>query len=337
MTPTKVRSLTSFRFITAFCVFLFHCQMYLGWKTRFSIVNEFIENGAIFMTGFFTLSGFIVAYVYSEVDFTKRANIFAFYFKRFAKIYPTYAVVTIVYFSIFHNFSIQNYLRITVNDLLLVQGFFPSMFQIGINGGTWSLTVECFLYFLLPFILLLANKSEKILIVGGILGVITSFNITFETTDIIYSNPIFRIPDFLCGIGFYFLCKRIRFNHFIHLVAVSLLFLACLFLGSSRYQYIQGHFIVPILFGAWIASVFHSDSKLYNNKVLEYLGMISYSFYLWQFAAIDFGQWLIKIFPAVNLYIVVLIVFSVNTIVAAISYHCIEERARKFLLRKFTN
>ena len=99
----------------------------------------------------------------------------------------------------------------------------------------------------------------------------------------------------------------------------------------------QGHFIIPILFGAWIASVFYSDSKLYNNKLLEYLGMISYSFYLWQFTAIEFGMWLIKFFPAINLHVVVLIMFSINTLVASISYHFLEEKVRKLLLRKFVN
>jgi peptidoglycan/LPS O-acetylase OafA/YrhL len=84
------------------------------------------------------------------------------------------------------------------------------MFNLGINGGTWSLTVEMFLYFLFPFIILLAHRSAKILIPAIIFSVLTSLNVSFEIQDYIYANPVFRIGDFMCGIGFYFLKERKR-------------------------------------------------------------------------------------------------------------------------------
>jgi peptidoglycan/LPS O-acetylase OafA/YrhL len=108
-------SLTSFRFITAFVVFLFHCQIHLGWKLNVKILDKFLYNGATFMTGFFVLSGFIMTHVYMNTDFTNQKNIFKFYLKRFAKIYPTYAISTIVYFAIFRDFSSKQYLRVIIN------------------------------------------------------------------------------------------------------------------------------------------------------------------------------------------------------------------------------
>ena len=50
------------------------------------------------MTGFFVLSGYIMAYVYQGKDFTKLEEVFIFYKKRFAKIYPVYFVGTIAFF-----------------------------------------------------------------------------------------------------------------------------------------------------------------------------------------------------------------------------------------------
>ena len=62
------------------------------------MIDRFFANGACFMTGFFVLSGFIMMLVYENADFGKQKNIFDYYIKRFAKIYPTYIVGTIVYF-----------------------------------------------------------------------------------------------------------------------------------------------------------------------------------------------------------------------------------------------
>ena len=163
-----INSLTSFRFITAFIVFLFHCNMHLHWRVGIKFIDKFYEHGASFMTGFFVLSGFIMTHVYQNTDFTKRINIFNYYIKRFAKIYPAYIIATILYFCIFHNWSGSEFVRIIVNDIFLTQAFFASMFNLGMNGGTWSLTVEMFLYFLFPFLIILLNKNGKIsLILGG--------------------------------------------------------------------------------------------------------------------------------------------------------------------------
>jgi peptidoglycan/LPS O-acetylase OafA/YrhL len=118
-----IKSLTSFRFITACIVFLFHCRVHFDWQVGSILVDKFFINGATFMTGFFVLSGFIMAHVYSNTDFTKRENVFNFYLKRFAKIYPTYAFATIVYFICYPVPEKQIY-RTIANDLFLMQGFF---------------------------------------------------------------------------------------------------------------------------------------------------------------------------------------------------------------------
>jgi len=219
----------------------------------------------------------------------------------------------------------------------MVQGFFPNIFAIGINGGTWSLTVEMFLYFLFPFLILLSAKSPKILFASFLAAAVTSFNVHADKSEYIYANPVIRLADFMCGMGFYFLkdkFKEIKFANLLHLVIVILLICACRKLGND-YQYMGGQFAIVPLFGAWIAMVYHSKSKIYNNKILEYLGLISYSFYLWQFVAMELGKKLIKIYPDVSVHLIFLASFIINLAVSALSYHLIEERARKFVLAKF--
>jgi peptidoglycan/LPS O-acetylase OafA/YrhL len=67
--------------------------------------------------------------------------------------------------------------RVFVNDPFLLQAFFPSMFNVGINGGTWSLGVEMFLYFLFPFLMLLSRDSAKILIPAIVFTLVVGSNV----------------------------------------------------------------------------------------------------------------------------------------------------------------
>lgn len=317
--------LTSFRFVSALVVFLFHCYSSFEINIGVRFIDRAIAHGSTFMTGFFVLSGFVMAYVYNETDFTKAESIYNFYKKRFAKIYPTYAIATIAFFLIFRNFSFWELSRVVVNDLFLVQGFFPSMFSIGLNGGTWSLTVEMFLYFLFPFLIVISGRSPKILIVAAILVALVSFN---STSDILYSNPIFRVPDFLFGMGFYFLTKKIRFNLYTHIASIILLLLVMRGVAGMKGQYLSAP-----LFGVWISAIYFSRSKIYDNPVFVYLGKISYSFYLWQFLAIGFGKKFIEWYPSYNGGLVVLGTFFVNVLLSTISYYMIEERFRILILK----
>ena len=325
-----IDSLTSFRFITALVVFLFHCKIHLHMESI-----KFIGNGAVFMTGFFVLSGFIMVHVYQRWDFTERKNIFNFYLKRFAKIYPAYALATVVFFTFSHEqtYTGAEWLRIVVNDLFLVQGFFPSMFDLGLNGGTWSLTVEGFLYLMFPFLLIMSAKSPRILWAAVLVGVIVTLNVNFNRTDYYYATPVFRLADFMTGMGFYFLKDKPIFKAgWFHILLLVLLFLATSYLGSK--QFMTAHLLVIMLFGAWVACVYHSKSVVYNNRVLVYLGLISYSFYLWQFWAIQFGKYLIESHntPAM---LAAVAAFAVNIVLSVLSYHLVEERARVYIVQKY--
>ena len=95
--PKAIDSLTGFRFITALAIFLFHTHEWVHWRTPWEPADLFFEHGAVFMTGFFVLSGFIMAHVYQHAAFTEPKAIGNYYLKRIAKIYPAYAVASVAY------------------------------------------------------------------------------------------------------------------------------------------------------------------------------------------------------------------------------------------------
>ena len=57
------------RILSAFVVFLFHARIHL--HCYFGVLTRFVEMGAIFMTAFFMLSGFVLQYTNSALVMDK--------------------------------------------------------------------------------------------------------------------------------------------------------------------------------------------------------------------------------------------------------------------------
>ena len=87
-------------------IFLFHSNIHLGCK--YGILTSFINMGAIFMTAFFVLSGYVIYYTYQKKDLGKLANIKLFYKKRYITILPIYYLVGTLYIIFFFGGGGQN-------------------------------------------------------------------------------------------------------------------------------------------------------------------------------------------------------------------------------------
>ena len=172
----EIKSLTSLRFISAFVVFFLHCRIHLGFEVGNSLLDRFISHGAVFMSVFFVLSGYILAYAYNLKDFNQSFVLKQYYIGRFTRIYPAYFVASVIYFLIFYSnleYTFGDWMRVFINDLFLVQAFFSNMFGLGINSGTWSLSVEAFFYLLFPLVILLFRSKPKILFLISIFYTLT--------------------------------------------------------------------------------------------------------------------------------------------------------------------
>ena len=85
-----LHALTGLRFLAAFAVFAHHVS------GRFGIEKERMWLGALGVSFFFVLSGFILTYVYH--DKLKRENLAKFYFTRWARIWPLHIATMLMFF-----------------------------------------------------------------------------------------------------------------------------------------------------------------------------------------------------------------------------------------------
>ncbi|MEE3003758.1 MAG: acyltransferase [Pseudomonadota bacterium] len=351
----EIGSLTAFRFITAFVIFLSHSSLFLGLKFGVFIVDEFLRNFSIFMTGFFVLSGYILSHLYSERDFTQKDEIRSFYLKRLARLYPVYAVTTFVFFCFFSPFDFTSFdwLRVFINDIFLTQGFFPNVSDLGINCITWSVSVEAFFYLLFPLIMVLfRTRPLFLLLISLLISLIISVNIvgdintqqeSMKKLAFYYASPLFRINEFMLGISFNLFVKKNKFNFIpkilqsIALVMFFILALAISPLSSEKYSHMGANLLLVPLFGLLIINFHHLKRGFFKDSIcLRFLGKISYSFYLWQFIAIVLGLVLRKILD-ISPLCAVMIILPFNIVLSTFSYHFLEEPCRKLILKNFTS
>lgn len=305
----KIYALDLFRFVIAFIVFLFHLNIHLGVEIPEYYLARFVSQGAVCMSAFFMLSGFVLSYVYSQKDFSQFDEIKKFYFKRFSKIYPSYVVAVLLFWLLSKEpvmTTVQNIVLFPM-QLLVLQAYFSSTFNYILNGGVWFVSVMVFLYFLFPFLCRGINCLDKYqyksLLVLYFLSLYPSIiQSYFGGTSNIYISPVFRLPEFVIGmfLGLVYINKRgiKKYSGWTLWVAVFTLVLGVALLSKNNFlnhisfknNYTYYNVICVPLF-AFIIYRLGFVTNLYflavvKSRLVGYLSKISYSFFLTQGVAI---------------------------------------------------
>lgn len=298
-----MRALTGLRFAAALYVFVFHVQIH--WPlTSNAWIKNIISQGALGMSLFFMLSGFILAHRYGNSP----VSLYAYFTNRVARIYPIYllaALTTLPWLGIsiggdtaLHWLgSLAQLTLLVVANLFLIQAWFPQFFDYWNDGGSWSISVEAFCYAVFPFALSRLSKLStqrlwSILGVFYLLAVLPGLiQLLFPAAPraVYYSMPIFRLPEFLMGACCYLIVSRNPSR-----IAIRGPWLPLMLLAMLTYLATLGPALPNFLPHNWIWLPFLActimllsqqgtgTAKLLSSRPLVYLGRISYSFYSFQ-------------------------------------------------------
>ncbi|WP_348521497.1 acyltransferase [Brevundimonas sp. A19_0] len=218
--PDVLDPLTSVRFFLALGVVLFHYQ--LQWTLSVESAG-LLDRARLGVDVFFVLSGFILTHVYLQGD--RAPDYRRFLAARFARIYPAHLFILLAMLGLVllaplfgvgvepGRFNPADF----VSTLLLVQAWFPRETMVLWNGPAWSLSAEWFAYLAFPAYAALALRLRARPWV-----IIALAAILFVALDAFYSAQFGRvlpraedsmgilriIPEFLYGIGLYYLGQR---------------------------------------------------------------------------------------------------------------------------------
>lgn len=150
----RLDSLTALRWWAAFAVFLFHMRNMVTFP---SWMHWLVDYGHYGVTFFFVLSGFVLTW-----SWRRETPVRAFYWRRFARIYPLHLLALIIAIPVFYRVippPDQGWIKpldwaVLLLSVLVIQGWWrsPGILFSG-NPAAWTLTVEAFFYALHPVLI----------------------------------------------------------------------------------------------------------------------------------------------------------------------------------------
>lgn len=323
----EIRSLTALRGIAALWVVAYHYSHH----TELTFGKSFVKQGDLAVDIFFTLSGFILVYVYrggfDTVDFLV---------KRFARLYPVHvvtllAVMAMVLIGRAAGVQVDGGVRPddVITHILLLH-------SSGVNDGlalnypSWSISAESFAYIAFPM-LLIAVMEYRLKIVIPL--AITTFIVCAFFADITgrpltartYDFSLIRIfPEFVLGMLAARLCLERRISSRFCFAAAALLTMVGIGIEERLIVVLAAPFLISALF----------FTKLQTPWALRYLGMISYSLYmvhaLVEKAVFTMLEMVLgdPVLPSWTLIFAIVIA----VMAASVLYHFIEEPGRRLVM-----
>ena len=156
MRKPALPAITGLRTLLAITIILFHfTPSGLTWNRHPSFtLYPLINIGYVFVSFFFLISGFILAYNYAGRP--QPMNAVDFWVARFSRLYPVYALTMVVSIPmLMTEWAVRSHTEFWMGAIatpLLVQGFFPHLATFWMTV-TWTLSCEVMLYIAFPWLL----------------------------------------------------------------------------------------------------------------------------------------------------------------------------------------
>jgi peptidoglycan/LPS O-acetylase OafA/YrhL len=326
------------RALSVLLIFFFHSNL------------ELFSKGYLGVDIFFIISGYVITKILDDkIFYNNKYKFREFYIQRILRIAPVYFFIINIFILTFLIIGPLTDLDYIINKIQFIftfssnfyylnyqKEYFDNIFQDPLNH-TWSLAVEMQFYLAFPFLyyFLKKNLNQELLIKVLILIIASSilFNYYYiKNINLTYYSPIFRAWEFLLGSLIYLLHNKKNFykkNIIKELQQKNYIFLVIIFIiifffnNNSRFLDLILTTIFTSFFLLFVKK--NSSTGLFSiNKLLIYLGDISYSFYLWHLPVLYF----FNIYYAEKYKLIYALILTI--LLSHLSYTFIEKKFKNF-------
>ncbi len=357
-----ISNLNGLRFLAAFAVILGHTELT---KKSLGLSNLLDSNLGFFNSGgghqgvvlFFVLSGFLITILLiKEKERYKTINFKKFIIRRALRIWPVYFLFVSTIIFAFH--GIGSLLEEKTNGGLLIGMYLLILPNLAMSGfgsikhiaHLWSIGVEEQFYLIWPFILKYFSRRKIILIMCFLVVVIPIIphfadflavrfpGYTWFLKIIRLFFQYFLINSMAIGglLAFiytkYGLLIKKRINFLVSSVIIGL----CIILWARGVHFSGINDVVyPFIFGVFILVVSLSPPLLlFENKIVSYLGKISYGLYVYHWVVIYlFFSFLKENEIELGYFLSLSVSFIITVLISSLSYELLEKNILKFKVK----
>ncbi|CAI1970971.1 O-acetyltransferase OatA [Serratia quinivorans] len=315
----------------------------------------FLSGGFIGVDVFFVISGFLIGgIIYTEIN-NKSFSYSRFYTRRIKRIAPALLVMLLLcsIFSFFYlsplelkDFSLFSGSTIlSVPNIMLWHktNYFSPNAELNPLLMTWSLGVEEQFYIFLPIIIsVIVRFNKKVIASVAVISIISFFLCVVLTK----TNPLFsffmlptRAWELGMGVILSIMHKEGRLNslplkikEFIFIIGLTLILFSAI--NFDKHTSFPGYAAILPVVGSLLIILGNGriSSILLGNRVMVFIGLVSYSWYLWHWPLLSFSR--LSINSQLSVYSGLLISI-VALFIAYLSYLFVETPFRKGF--KFAN
>ncbi len=287
----------------------------------FHAYPEKIRGGFIGVDIFFVISGYLISSLLYQHLQSETFSILEFYERRIRRIFPALLTVIITCFIVGWCILLPDELKQLGKNIAGGAGFISNLLYWNESGyfdslainkpllHLWSLGVEEQFYLFWPiFLYFVAKKKESFLRFTIFITVISFIaNIIYSKIDPIaaFYSPLTRFWELQCGAILAWSKlqgKQFEKNNWLSLIGVTMI-------GISAYQIDEtmtfpGWLAIFPVFGSLLVIASNQDrfinKYILSNRIMVWVGLISYPLYLWHWPLISFASILEGRFPDVH-------------------------------------
>jgi peptidoglycan/LPS O-acetylase OafA/YrhL len=307
-----------------------------------------LPKGFLGVDIFFVISGYLIAQlIYKEIKLSKKFNYIEFIKNRAKRILPAFILV-LIFTSIFAFIYLLPESLLNFSNSLISSVFFLSNFFFHFAGQnyhnegglfkpllhTWSLSVEVQLYLLFCIFVIIANyfRTKKFLSILTFFIFLSLFSYYYMSKFHPQFNFYFTLSrawEFLVGayIGYRNInIKKFFLYNYLSYLGFFLIIFTIIFYQNNLLNYNLDNLLV-VTGSVLIMNNTNNNfiNKILSLKIFTYIGVISYSLYLWHYPIFSFlrNLNLFQFFEVKLISLVLLIVLSL------LSFYLIENNYRK--------
>lgn len=332
-------TLDGIRALAIILVMLLHAHFQLG------------KGGGIGVQMFFVLSGYLITQsLFNQYDKFGYISLKDFWIKRIFRLLPTFLLMLMSVFLISSVLFQKDRIRFVqweiINSLFYVSNiswFWQTDNFDRILGHTWSLSVENQFYLIWPIILIIILKyinSRLFVLIFSVIIILLGYLKTSSVVPDLFRAIYFEAIYFGCILSIVLRNNWIDSFKFENLSLLFLIFLLLIgffkidfkgLLFENNLVYLVISFITIIIILNCLFNPNSILSILLSNRILVFVGKISYSLYLWHLPIFRFFSLNIIYSPSFTFFLK----FIVTFILSILSYFFLEKKIMDFYEYKF--